>query len=102
MQKDFCNTIGTLLPRANAAACPQLAKADLASSSQHVREGQRNAELEAEFEALQRQAPALGEEPTADVPAWVLLGVKIDQCPHSAEGDMRALNEGAGFDPQRS
>jgi hypothetical protein len=34
-------TIGTLLPRANAAACPQLAKADLASSSQYVREGQR-------------------------------------------------------------
>jgi hypothetical protein len=26
-----------------------------------------------------------------------LLGVKIDQCPHSAEGDMRALNEGSGF-----
>jgi hypothetical protein len=30
---------GTLLPRANPAACPQLAKADLASSSQHVGEG---------------------------------------------------------------
>jgi hypothetical protein len=28
--------------------------------------------------------------------------VKIDQCPHSAEGDMRALNEGSGFDPKRS
>jgi hypothetical protein len=41
-----------LLPRANAAACPQLAKADFASSSQHVREGQRIAELEAEIEAL--------------------------------------------------
>jgi hypothetical protein len=54
-----------------------LAKADFASSSQHVREGQRIAELEAEFEALQRQALALGEEPTADVPPWVLLGVKI-------------------------
>jgi hypothetical protein len=36
---------GTLLPRANAAACPQLAKADFASSSQHVREGQRIDEL---------------------------------------------------------
>jgi hypothetical protein len=23
----------------------------------------------------------------------------VDQCPHSVEGDMRALNEGAGFDP---
>jgi hypothetical protein len=42
-----------LAPKANAAACPQLAKADFASSSQHVREGQRIAELEAEFEALQ-------------------------------------------------
>jgi hypothetical protein len=65
--------IGTLLPRANPAACPQLAKADFASSSQHVREGQRIAELEAEFEALQRQALALGAEPTADVPPWVCL-----------------------------
>jgi hypothetical protein len=52
--------ITTLLPRANTAACPQLAKADLASSSQHVREGQRIAELEAEFEALQREVMALG------------------------------------------
>jgi hypothetical protein len=69
--------IGTLLPRANPAACPQLAKADFASSSQHVREGQRIAELEAEIEELQRQALALGAEPTADVPPWVLLGVKI-------------------------
>jgi hypothetical protein len=51
--------IGTLLPRANAAARPQLAKADSASSSQHVREGQRIAELEAEIDA-QRQALALG------------------------------------------
>jgi hypothetical protein len=48
---------------ADAAACPQLAKADFASSSQNVREGQRIAELEAEFEALQRQALALGAEP---------------------------------------
>jgi hypothetical protein len=32
-----------------------------------VREGQRIAELEAEIEALQRQALALGAEPTADV-----------------------------------
>jgi hypothetical protein len=39
------NGRGTLLPRANAAACPQLAKADLASSSQHVREGHRIAML---------------------------------------------------------
>jgi hypothetical protein len=88
---------GTLLPRANRAACPQLAK--VASSLQHVREGQRIAELEADFEALQRQALALGAEPTADFAPWVLLGVKIDQCPHSAEGDMRAPNEWSGFHP---
>jgi hypothetical protein len=72
-----CLFLGTLLPRANPAACPQLAKADFASSSQHVREGQRIAELEAEIEALRRQAMALGAEPTADVPPWVLLGVKV-------------------------
>jgi hypothetical protein len=40
-----------------AAAWP---KADFASSWQHLREGQRIAELD---EALQRQALALGEEP---------------------------------------
>ena len=89
--------IGTLLPRANPAACPQLAKADFASSSQYVREGQRIAELEADIKTLRRQALA-----TADFAPWVLLGVKIDQCPHSAEGDMRALNEGSGFDPERT
>jgi hypothetical protein len=59
VQKDFCNNIGTLLPRANAAACPQLAKADFASSSRRVREGQRIAELEAEIASRQRQALAL-------------------------------------------
>jgi hypothetical protein len=51
---------GTLLPRANAAARPQLAKADFPSSSQHVREGQRIAELEVEIDARQWQAVALG------------------------------------------
>jgi hypothetical protein len=91
--------VGTLLPRANPAACPQLAKADFASSSPHVREGQRIAALDAEIDALQRQALALSAEPSTDVPLSVLLGVKIDQCPHSAEGDMRALNGGSGFDP---
>jgi hypothetical protein len=55
--------IGTLLPRANAAACPQLAKADFASSSQHVREGQCIAALNAAIETLQRQALALGAAP---------------------------------------
>jgi hypothetical protein len=54
-----------------------LAGADFASSSQHVRDGQCIAKLEAEFEALQRQVLALGEEPTADFAPWVLLGVKI-------------------------
>jgi len=55
---------GTLLPRANAAACLQLAKADFASSSQHVRRGQRIANLEAKIDARQRRAtvriPAVG------------------------------------------
>jgi hypothetical protein len=88
----------TIAAQGHPAACPQLAKADVASSSQHVGEGQRIAELEADIKTLRRQALALGEEPTADFPPWVLLGVKIDQCPHSAEGDMRALNEGSGFD----
>jgi hypothetical protein len=52
---------------------------------------------EVEIEALQRQALALGAEPTTDFAPWVLLGMKIDQCPHSAEGDMRARNEGQGL-----
>jgi hypothetical protein len=59
--------------------------------------GQRIAALDAEVDALQRQALALDAEPTADFARWVLLGVKIDQCPHSAEGDMRvecALDSG--------
>src|SRR5262245_61080535 len=38
-----------LVSRANAAACPQLAKADFGSSSQHVRESQRIAVLEFRF-----------------------------------------------------
>jgi hypothetical protein len=59
---------------ANAAASPQLAKADFASSSQHVREGQRIAALDAEVDALQRQTLALGAEPTADVPPWFYSG----------------------------
>jgi hypothetical protein len=37
---------GTLLPRANAAACLQLAKADFASSSRRVRDGQGIAALD--------------------------------------------------------
>jgi hypothetical protein len=67
---DFCNTIGTLLPRANAAACPQLAKADFASSSQHVREGQHIAELEAEIDAPAAAGPCAGRGATADVQSW--------------------------------
>jgi hypothetical protein len=50
------------------------AKADFASSSQHVRERQRIAALDAEVDALQRQAVALGAEPTADVPPWFYSG----------------------------
>jgi hypothetical protein len=67
--------VGTLLPRANPAACPQLAKADFASSSQQVREGQRIAALDAEIDALQRQALALDAD-TSDLHP-VLLGVKV-------------------------
>jgi hypothetical protein len=78
---DFRNKIGTLLPRANAAACPQLAKADFASLSRRVREGQRIAALDAEVDALQRQALALGAEPSANVTPWVLLAEKIGAPP---------------------
>jgi hypothetical protein len=42
-----------------------------------LREGQRIAALDAEVDALQRQAVALGAEPTAEGPPRVLLGVKI-------------------------
>src|SRR6266566_2140809 len=52
----------TLLPRANAAACPQLAKADLASSSQHEREG--------------GSAPIAGRETMA---TYILLASFTDQ-----------------------
>jgi len=52
---------GTLLPRANAAAaCPQLAKADFASSSQRVRDGQRIAALDAEVECAAAAGPRAG------------------------------------------
>jgi hypothetical protein len=37
----------------------------------------RIVKLEAEIDALQRQALVLSAEPTADFPPWVLLGVKI-------------------------
>jgi hypothetical protein len=57
--------IGTLLPRANTAACPQLAKADFASSSQHVREGQRIAELEAEIDVLRQIGRQVGDGTSA-------------------------------------
>jgi hypothetical protein len=53
-----------------------VAKADFASSSQHVRERQRIAALDPQVEALRRQAVALGAEATADFPRSVLLGVK--------------------------
>jgi hypothetical protein len=62
---------GTLLPRANAAACPQLAKADFACQRERVREGQRIAALDAEIEALQRQALALDAD-TSDLPPRAL------------------------------
>jgi hypothetical protein len=65
--------LGTLLRRANAAASPQLAKADFASSSQHVWEGQRIAELDAE----QRQALALGRGAKHRRSAGGVPGIKV-------------------------
>jgi hypothetical protein len=80
-----------LLPRANAAACPQLA--DFASSSQHVREGQRIGEPEAEIDALQRQAMALGVE-TSAMPPEVFLGVKwCAASPQNSSNELRAPPE---------
>jgi hypothetical protein len=70
---------GSLLPRANPAACPQLAKADFASSSQHVREGQRIAELEAEFDNPAAGGRCAGRG-TADIAPWVSLRVKVAAC----------------------
>jgi hypothetical protein len=49
-------------------------KRTIASSSQHVREGQRIAALEAEIDAFQREAVALGAEPTADIAPWFYSG----------------------------
>jgi hypothetical protein len=44
---------------------------------------------------------AAGESGLRIVVATLLQGQRIAD-PHSAERDMRALNEGAGFDPQQS
>jgi hypothetical protein len=66
-----------LLPRANAAACLQLAKADFASSGNTCGGVSASHELEAKIEALRRQAVALGAEPSTDVPPWGSLGVRI-------------------------
>ncbi len=50
-------------------------------------EGQSIAELEAEIEALQRQALALGAEPTADFAPWVFT--QGEDRPMSAFGGRR-------------
>jgi hypothetical protein len=97
--------VGTLLPRANPAACPQLTKADFASSSQHVREGQRIGELEAEIETLQRQALALGAEPTADVPAWARQNPALQRAPNAIQNGTSLLDRPPGMprhQPRRS
>jgi hypothetical protein len=83
---------GTLLPRANAAACPQLAKADFACQRERVREGQRIAALDAEVDALRRQALARGAEPTADVPARGFTRSE-DRCAPRARGMKAMSNE---------
>jgi hypothetical protein len=88
---------GTLLPRANAAACLQLAKADFASSSQHVRERQRIAALHdmlvettPEPLAVRARSPVGAARPvTMRVSRHGSLTALVDQCPHSVEGDMR-------------
>jgi hypothetical protein len=59
-----------------------------------VRERQRIAALDAEVDALQRQALALG---AVRVSRHRCLTALVDQCPNSAEGDIRALNEGSGL-----
>jgi 56kDa selenium binding protein (SBP56) len=92
--------VGTLQPRANAAACPQLAKADFASSSQHVREGQRIAAGGRGARHRRHRAVGLATGEGRCLPRARARTVLVDQCSHSAEGDMRALNEGSGFDPQ--
>ena len=56
---------------------------------------------------LQREAVPLGAEPTAYFAPWVLLGVKIAARRERAHAlfswtNVRTLNEGAGFDPNRS
>jgi hypothetical protein len=50
-------------------------------------EGQRIAELEVEIDALQRQALALGPEPTADFAPWVFT--QGEDRPMSAFGGRR-------------
>jgi hypothetical protein len=73
------------------------AKADLASSSRRVRQGQRIVALN---EMLVETTPNVW--PVALALLLGRRGRRTWQCPHSAEGDMRALNEGAGVDPNRS
>jgi hypothetical protein len=59
---DFCNNIGTLLPRANATACPQLAKADFVSSSHRLAWTLLGANLATAFEGRTEQAEVGGPE----------------------------------------
>jgi hypothetical protein len=67
----------TIAAQSQCGGMSQLAKADFASSSQHVRERLRMAALDAKVDALQRQAVALGAEPISCIEPQVLLGVKI-------------------------
>jgi len=55
-----------------------------------VRDGQGNAELEAEVDALHRQALALGARPPSEIPPWFLLGVKITAGRERAAGVSQA------------
>jgi hypothetical protein len=101
---------GTLLPRANAAACPQPTKADFAASPRRVRERQRIAALddmlvEAIPEALaSRACSPLGAARPASMAmsalggrrhAGVERGVRI--LTHSGQVTDRAMD--AWYDP---
>jgi hypothetical protein len=74
VQKDFCNTIGTLLPRAKPSGCPQTGESGLCIVIATRGEGERIAALDAEIDALQRQTLALGGGPSTDVPPCFYLG----------------------------
>jgi hypothetical protein len=81
------SSVGTLLPRAIRRHVRSWRKRTLHRHRNMCEEGQSIAELEAEIEALQRQALALGAEPTADFAPWVFT--QGEDRPMSAFGGRR-------------